>query len=62
MDKLRLSLGELRVETFRTDTEAAACGTVNANAITFNTGCNTCYCTSRINACFCTENATCRCQ
>ena len=62
MDKLRLSMDELRVESFRTEAPAEAAGTVNGNAITLGTGCNTCNCTSMPNACFCTENLSCRCQ
>jgi len=61
MDKLRLSIGELRVETFRTATPAETRGTVNAQGVTLGTGCNSRNCTSAVNACFCTESLSCRC-
>jgi hypothetical protein len=61
MNKLNLSPDELRVETFRTEAADAGRG-AHFQAITLNTGCDTCYCTSRVNACFCTENLSCRCQ
>ncbi|HYH83456.1 MAG TPA: hypothetical protein VEX86_26915 [Longimicrobium sp.] len=61
MNKLRLSLDELSVESFRTHAGEEAPGTVNGHVLTFATNCNTCYCSSRVNACFCTEHNSCRC-
>lgn len=63
MDKLKLSLDELRVETFRTEANDAERGTVNGNMVSFGgSNCDTCKCTSRVGACFCTENLSCNCQ
>lgn len=63
MDKLKLSLDELCVETFRTDAAETARGTVNGQMVTVNTGCSTCQCGStRVGYCFCTENVSCNCQ
>lgn len=62
MNKLRLSVDDLRVETFATDAVRAGRGTVDAHMITYASGCNTCQCSSRPAACFCTENLSCRCN
>ena len=63
MEKLKLSLDQLHVESFRTRADDEERGTVNGQMVTLNTGCNTCQCGStRVGNCFCTENLSCNCQ
>ncbi|HEX8905164.1 MAG TPA: hypothetical protein VF771_10005 [Longimicrobiaceae bacterium] len=56
MDKLKLNLDTLRVDTFATSREGAERGTVNAH---MTNGTNTCFCTGNCTSvnvgCFCTE-------
>ncbi|HET7462209.1 MAG TPA: hypothetical protein VFJ82_13215 [Longimicrobium sp.] len=60
MHKLKLSLDELSVETFRTEAPEAARGTVNGQMRTINSGCV--QDTTRVGNCFCTEGQSCFCQ
>jgi len=62
MNKLRLAVDELRVESFAAEGDRPARGTVNGFAITLATGCSTCACSSAGANCFCTEALSCRCQ
>jgi hypothetical protein len=55
MEKLRLDLDELAVESFRTADTNAARGTVVAHATQVKTCAATCHCTSVDIGCFCTE-------
>lgn len=60
MNKLRLTVDELCVETFRTEAPETARGTVNGQMATINSGCA--QDTTRVGNCFCTEQLSCRCQ
>jgi hypothetical protein len=55
MEKLKLELDELAVESFRTAEAEPARGTVNAHATQLKTCAATCHCTSVDIGCFCTE-------
>ena len=61
-NKLSLNVDELRVDSFAAEGDGAGRGTVNGFAISFNTGCDTCGCSSAGANCFCTEALSCRCQ
>lgn len=53
MNKLKLEMDDLRVDSFPTDARPAPRGTVDANMV--STGKNTCYCSSLNIGCWCTE-------
>jgi hypothetical protein len=55
MEKLKLELDELAVESFRTAETEAPRGTVNAHSTLVKTCAATCHCTSVDIGCFCTE-------
>jgi hypothetical protein len=63
MEKIRLKLESLQVETFETATKSEGRGTVDAHQIatrTYGGGCTQTTCPP--NHCFCTENLSCNCQ
>jgi len=60
MEKLKLSIDQLHVETFRIHADEAERGTVNGQMATINSGCA--QDTTRVGNCFCTEQLSCRCQ
>jgi hypothetical protein len=61
MEKIRLELEALQVETFETAERSTGRGTVDAHQIgTQVGGCTATTCPP--NHCFCTENLSCRCQ
>jgi hypothetical protein len=53
MNKLKLEIFDLRVDSFPTDARPAERGTVDAFMV--STGKNTCYCSSLNIGCWCTE-------
>jgi hypothetical protein len=63
MEKIRLKLDSLQVETFETAVRSKGRGTVDAHQIatrTYGGGCTESTCPPY--NCFCTENLSCRCQ
>ena len=60
MEKIRLNVEQLRVESFQTEEPRDERGTVHALGVTIGGNCTATTCPPA--KCFCTENLSCRCN